>query len=112
MSDRVARAIDLLIQASRVSPPLREAVGVIEGELTRLIRSEQVLLERIESGRIRAERLTAERDEARAALKRRTVKRLKRGDSNDAPREYTSHEAAAWAAGWDDARAALEDDDE
>ena len=56
-------------EASRVSPPLREAVATVEDALKRLTRSEQVLLERIESGRIRAERLTAERDEAREALR-------------------------------------------
>ena len=80
MPDPVARAIDLLVQSSRVSPPLREAVATVEDALKRLTRSEQVLLERIESGRIRAERLTAERDEARAAL--RTI--LNKGEKFDA----------------------------
>lgn len=36
MPDPVARAIDLLVQSSRVSPPLREAVATVEAEMERL----------------------------------------------------------------------------
>jgi hypothetical protein len=34
--DIVARALNLLVQSSRVSPPLREAVRVVDAEIARL----------------------------------------------------------------------------
>lgn len=92
--DPVARAIDLLVQSSRVSPALREAVATVESEL---------------------KRLTAERDAYQSALEHASQGLRDLLDAN-ADREHEGMSRDDWDAAilkaedaLDTAHAALED---
>ena len=64
--DEVGRALSLLVHASRVSPPLRQAVAVVEAEVERL-REAVALLPTLRlhiRNRLRDEALAAQIDEA------------------------------------------------